>query len=79
METLIWTHSGLGQYYIWNGTLRQVLPESREEPPPTEPDRTVCQREDRGSPRGKPYHGSIHIWDRPQGIKPYEHLAQYRG
>ncbi len=31
METLIWTDPGLGQYYIWNGTLRQVLSRSREE------------------------------------------------
>ncbi len=31
METLIWTDPGLGQYYIRNGTLRQVLPRSRKE------------------------------------------------
>ncbi len=31
VEILIWTDPGLGQYYIRNGTLRQVLPKSREE------------------------------------------------
>ncbi len=30
VETLIWTDTGLGLYYIWNGSLRQVLPESRD-------------------------------------------------
>ncbi len=31
VETLIWTDPGLGQYYLRNGTLGQILPRSREE------------------------------------------------
>ncbi len=60
METLIWTDPGLGQYYIWNGTLRQVLRVGMERLP-TETDRMICQREDTGSQRGEPYRGIIHI------------------
>ncbi len=44
-----------------------------------EADRMIFQREEMDSPRGGPYHGRIYIWDYPQGIKPYGHLAQYRG
>ncbi len=63
--------------YDW--ALGQILPRCREEVLPAEPDRELCQREDTGLPWGKPYRGRIHIWDYPEGIRPYGHLAQYRG
>ncbi len=78
METLIWTDPGLGQYY------KRL--DSGEDPTwvqggelPAESDREHCQREDTGLPCGKPYHGRIHIWITRCGIRPYGHLAQYRG
>ncbi len=63
--------------YDW--ALGQILLRCREEVLPAEPDRELCQREDTGLPWGKPYRGRIHIWDYPEGIRPYGHLAQYRG
>lgn len=57
---------------MWNGSLKQVLPESRD-------GMTASRdsREDTCSPREGPYYVRIHICDH-KGIKPYVHLAQYR-
>ncbi len=69
----------LGQYYIWNGSLRQVLPESRDGMTASRAWQNGLPKGRHGSPRREPYCGRIHIWDHPKGIKPYGHLAQYRG
>ncbi len=75
METLIWTDPGLGQYSIWNWSLRQVLPESR--------DGTTASRDWQNS-LSKGRHGfteretllwKILIWDCLKGIKPYGHMV----
>ncbi len=79
VETLIWTGPAWGSTTYGMGLWGRSYLRVGMEWLPAEPDRMVCQREDTGSPRREPYCGRIHIWDHPKGIKPYGHLAQYRG
>ncbi len=78
MEKLIWTDPGLGQYYIYDWTLGQILTRCREESCQQSLTESSVKWKTRVYREGNLTMEEYTCGITQRGIRPYGHLAQYR-